>query len=64
MPNYKDGGRGRGTRDGAEIMRNTEHRPVVRHGAEVGILRVGELPIRDELLANDGILTSLIGGAG
>ena len=45
-------------------MCDTKYRPVVGYSAEVGILGIRKLAVVNELLANDGILTSLVGGAG
>lgn len=59
----KDDRLGCRARDRTDIMRDTEHGPVVRNSAEVGILRIGELAFRDELLAYDGIRAGLEGSA-
>ena len=53
-----DGRRGPG--DGTEVVRESEDGPVVRDGAEVGVLAVRELAVSDELPANGDVLAGLV----
>lgn len=62
MPDREDDGRGhRGDRP--QVMRETEHGPVVADRAEARVERVGELAVIDELCADGDVAAGLVGRA-
>lgn len=50
-----------GSRDRAKVVGERKDGPLVVNGAEVGVASVGELAVRDELSADSGIGTALVG---
>ena len=62
MPDGVDD-RGCRARDGSEVMREGEDRPVRVDRTELGVLSIVEYAIVDELRADDDVLTGLPGGA-
>jgi hypothetical protein len=62
MSNTVDNSARGGGVDGAQVMGQREYRPIVAHGAEVGVLSVSQRAIIDELSADNDILAGLEGG--
>lgn len=46
--------------DSAEVVREREDGPPVRDCAEVGVLRIGELAVVEELGADDDVFACLV----